>query len=193
MAALLAVVGSCVESRHPLSDEKTSKIDQRLIGTWRLEDDPAGWQVKKSAQAENALELTMPDPRANKSLLFTITIKSKAYMTVKETDEDAKTELGAPAYAIYQYVFIDKDTVQVRGMEPKVIEQAIADKTLGGEPKLKKTKTRRVLGILDIKTVEEKEPVITAAPEAIARYLETHAEECYPTEGKLALTWKRKK
>ena len=31
---LMAVVASCVESRHPLSDEKTSKIDERLIGTW---------------------------------------------------------------------------------------------------------------------------------------------------------------
>jgi hypothetical protein len=38
-----------------------------------------------------------------------------------------------------------------------------------------------------------KEPVITASPQAIARYLEAHAEECYPAGEKFAMTWKRKK
>ncbi len=47
MAPLLALVTACVESKHPLSDEKTSKIDERLIGTWQ--DDSMGvWRVKKA-------------------------------------------------------------------------------------------------------------------------------------------------
>jgi len=194
VAPLLAVVGSCVESQHPLSDEKTSKIDERLIGTWHLEDDPAGWQVTKSAHTENALELTVTDPAAGRSLLFTTTIKSKGYMSIKDMHEDAKKKPEAATYCIYQYVFLDNDTVQVRGMDPKVIEKAIGDKTLGGEIKLTKTKTRPILGIFGKeRIVEKRTPVITAAPQAIARYLEAHADECYPAEKEATLIWKRQK
>ncbi len=183
VAMLLAVVGSCVESQHPLSDEKTSKIDERLIGTWHLEGDPEAWKVKKNSHAENALEVALADPRAGDALLFTTTIKSKGYMSMKDTDEDAKKKPGVARYQIYQYVFLDNDTVQVRGMEPKVVVKAIADKTLNGE-----ITTRPNLLIF-----REKWPTITAAPQAISRYLEAHAGECYPVKTDAILIWKRQK
>jgi hypothetical protein len=180
VAPLMALVGSCVESQHPLSDEKSSKLDERLIGTWRFEDAPGCLQVKKSADAKNALEFIETDPAAGKTLLFTTTIKSKGYMSIKDTDEHAKKGPGAPRYNIYQYVFLDNDTVQFRAMDPKVIEKAIADKTLGGEFE----PTRTIFA-------KKRRPIITAAPQVIARYLEAHFDECYPAKEETTLIWKR--
>ncbi len=185
---LLCVVASCVESRHPLSDEKTSKIDERLIGTWLCEGEPAGWEVKKRARLDNALEVTMPDPHASGRLLvFTTTIKSKSYMSVRDTDGERKKVLGIAGATICEYEFPDKDTLQVRAMEPNVIEKAIADKTLEGESKVK---TGRFLFIF---WTWRGPPIIAAPPQAIARYLEAHADECYPAKTDAIMTWKRKK
>jgi len=187
-AALLSFVGSCVESKYPLSDEKTSKIDERLIGTWRGDVGPEGWQVEKSARAQNALDVTMPGTDATQKMLaFTTTIKSKRYMSVKGMDEAAKNASGGAGFSVLQYAFLDKDTVQVRGMEPNVIENAIANKTLEGEVKIERSR------FLLIFTSETRTPIITAPPRAIARYLEAHADECYPAKTEAMLTWKRKK
>lgn len=183
VASLLAVVASCVESRHPLSDEKTSKIDERLVGTWRFEGDPDSFSLKKSADMENALELTEADPRAGKTLLLTTAIKSKGYVSIKAPLEDAKKKPTAASYGVCQYVFVDNDTVEVRGMEPEVIEKAIADRILDGEI----MRTRVLLFF------PQKQPIITAAPQAITRYLEAHADECYPAKADVVVILKRQK
>jgi hypothetical protein len=185
--ALLCVIASCVESRHPLSDQNTSKIDERLIGTWLCEGDTKGWQVKKSSQMENAMEVTMPGPQASgKFSLFSTTVKSNQYMSVTDWGADAKTAPGGAGFSIYQYAFLDKDTVQLRGMEQKVIEKAIADNALGGETRIER-------GRFLIFSTKTRRPIVTAPPEAIVRYLEAHADECYPAKTDAALTWKRQK
>ncbi len=77
-------------------------------------------------------------------------------------------------------MFLDNDIVQFRAMDPEVIEKAIADKTLGGEFELTRSGKKR-------------RPIITAAPQAIARYLEAHGDECYPAKEENTLIWKRQK
>jgi hypothetical protein len=195
VASLVAVAPSCVESRHPLSDEKTSLIDQRLIGTWRLPDDPTVWEVRKSGQVRNALEVTIKERAGTgKGLLFTTTIKSKSYLSFKELDGDPKKKPEAAGYQICQYVFSDDGTLEVRAMEPDAIVKAISDKRLGGETVLTKRTSRSILGLLRIEsTRREKRPFITDQPENIARYLERHANECYPAKSDLVLTFKRQK
>lgn len=191
IGAVLAVAVSCVESRHPLSDEKTSKIDERLIGMWKDEGGDV-WRVTKSQDAKNGLEVEHADQNGSgRFLMFTTTIKSNGYMSPRDVSEETEKEPKPPRYDIYQYVFLDKDTVQVQGMEPAVILTAIADKKLDGEIKVTKKKVRPFFGIFGReKIVEEKSPVITATPEKLARYLESHAADCFPAKTDAMLTFK---
>jgi hypothetical protein len=194
-APLMAVAVSCVESRHPLSDEKNSIMDERLIGTWRIEDDLAIWQVKRSGDTKKALAVTIDDKSGNgtgRAILFTTTIKSKGYVSIKELDEDAPKKPQADRYDIYQYVFLNNYTVQFRCMELTAISKAISDKKLGGKLGVTKTDAKPVFKLSEkAKDIQEETPIITDSPEGIARYIEAHADECFPAKTECSLTFKR--
>jgi hypothetical protein len=160
VVSLLAVVASCVDSKNPLSDEKSSKIDERLIGVWRLATEDRDWKVVKSKDVKNALEVTVPGAK-KPDPMFTTTIKSNCYVSVWDHEANAKRKADTGAYSMYQYVFIDKDTVEIRHMSPEVIAKAIAAKQIRGE-------------------IVDKEPVITDTTAGIAQYVEGHADECFP-------------
>ena len=199
VAAILAVVASCVESRNPVSDEKTSKIDERLIGTWRMgnEEDDGVWKVTKHAKQKNALDVALPEngDEHYHATAFTTTIKSKHYLSLRQSSDDDASTPDAPAgYEIYQYVFDDNNTVQVRGMDPDVILKAIADKKLRGKIVITKTTTRPILGLFGkAEVVEEKSPEITDTPENIVRYIEAHADKCFLAKTDEVETFKRQK
>lgn len=171
---ILGLVAACVESRHPLSDEKTSRMDDRLLGTWQLAPDSV-WQVKKGADSPNGLEVEMRDANGTgRARLFTTTIKQEQYMSLADLDPARKKD-PRQAWQICQYRFLDNDTVVVRGMEPDALRQAIAHGNLAGT------------------AGKNRDPVITELPEGMTRYLEAHANKCYPSKTDLVLTFKRKK
>jgi hypothetical protein len=194
VASLLTVVASCVDSHNPASDEKTSKIDERLIGEWKIEEDNDNeslWKVTKNKDVKNALDLKMPDPNAPEHLpMFITTIKSKGYLSIcisekdpkaKDSGKEAKEREEEVGYNIIQYEFLDNDTLVVRAMASEAIIKAIRDKQLVGK--------------ID-KEDDEETPKITDTTEGIVRYLEAHADECFPekmdkTEGKMV--FKRQK
>jgi hypothetical protein len=173
----VAAAVSCLESRHPLSDEKTSKVDERLIGAW-LDEGGDLYTVRRGDPKKNHLngEWQAKDTKdgSAKLLLFTTTLDSKHYMTVKDLSDDAeKNRQGA--YDLYQYRFRDNDILEIRGMIDEVIEKAVAQKLLAG------------------KAVKGEDPVITDSTEAITRYLKAHAAECYPEKTDIMMTFKRRK
>jgi hypothetical protein len=88
-----------------------------------------------------------------------------------DPEEDAKKE---PAWAICQYELLDKDTLRVQAMDGDVIRRAIEQKQIQGR-------------------IVKKEPTITAPPDAIRRYLEAHADKCYPRKSDYVVTFKRLK
>jgi hypothetical protein len=173
-ASLLVVAASCVETKHPLSDKKNSKIDARLIGNWKEPDDGSIWKVTKDPKVPNTLVVVIPDAHGpiRTSALVT-TIKSKGYLSCLDSDGSDEKDKEA-TYNIFQYVFIDKDTVEIRGMEAEVIAKAIARKEITGQ-------------------IVKKEPIITDTPAGIARYLESHADECFPAKTNCLLTLTRQK
>jgi hypothetical protein len=194
LVLLLAILsGSCVESRYPVSDEKTSKVDERLIGAWKLENDSAIWTITESANRKNGMDLEISqNGDTSRMLLFTTTIKQKNYMSIKDLDEEGQKD-RKEAYDIYQYRFLDDDTVEARGMEPNAIIKAIENKELGGQIETKEkpaSKTRlETLG----KAITEKTPIITSEPEQLAHYIEIQADECFSAKSESVLTWKRQK
>ena len=174
MAPLLAILAACVESKQPLSDEKTSKIDERLIGAWQ-DDSMMVWRVKKARRHEeragrggkrrqwHAPGSAVHHHRQGKAI-------PELQRFSKETQKDRKG-----AYDIYQYRFLDNNTLEGRGMDRDVLQKAIADEKLAG--------------IID----KDNGPIITDTPEGMARYLEAHADECYPVKTDSMLTFKRQK
>jgi hypothetical protein len=172
-AAILAVAASCVESRHPLSDEKTSKIDERLIGTWQLANDSSVWKAKRSADTKNALEVEITDASGTgRAVLFATMLKSKNYASTKDLGKDAQKDRKG-AYDIYQYRVLDNDTIEAWGMDAALVKKAILDKKLVGEIN------------------DDQEPVITDSGDGIARYIEANADACFPIKDDNAMKFKR--
>ena len=131
------------------------------------------WQEKEKDKSDSDGQEKEKDDRA-KLLVFTTTIKTKNYMSVKDLSKGAQKDRKG-AYDIYQYRFVDNDTLEVRAMAEEVLKKAIAEKTLAG-----------TIG-------KNKEPTITAESKDIAHYLEDHADECYPVKTDYMLTFKRRK
>jgi hypothetical protein len=71
LLAVVVVGSGCstpVSSRHPLSDDKTSVLDKRLLGHWRLvvpgdKTDPqfSSFTVGRVKETENTLELVFAE------------------------------------------------------------------------------------------------------------------------------------
>jgi hypothetical protein len=170
MAAITLAIAACIpQSRHPLSDEKTSKIDKQLIGKWSEEhfslspDTVALFKPHKGAK--NTFEASVPGkPDEKPGIFFTTKINSKRYMSWKY--EDAKT--GRKSYMICWYEYTDPDTVKIYPLDESVIEKAIVAKELAGE--IRVTKKREKM----FKTV-----VITASPDDLAKYLKKHGPKCF--------------
>jgi len=176
VASLLTVVASCVGSRNPASDEKTSKIDERLIGEWNVDGDSV-WKATKSKDVENALDVDAPKPKGpGHVLVFATTIKSQGYLSIINVKDKKSKEAS---YLICRYEFSDNDTVNIRFMKPKALAKAIQEKQIIGEM-VKKDNDKKDT------------PVITDTPEGIARYLEAHADECFTGKNEV-LTCKRRK
>jgi hypothetical protein len=178
--SLLTVVASCVDSRNPASDEKTSKIDERLIGNWKEGDNKDLWKVEKSKDVENALVVTIPDPNGSNTMpAFCTTIKSKSYLSVRDESDAKEKDRKAVKYDIYQCEFSDNDTLVVRGMYSEAIVKAIQAKQL--------------IGTVEKDDEGEETPEITDTTEGILRYLEAHADECYSDKSDQGLNFKRQK
>ncbi len=130
---------------------------------------------EKSAGTKNGLDVEVKDADGtHQGLLFTTTVKGKQYMSFKDLSKETQKDRKG-AYDIYQYRFLDNDTVEGRGMAPGVLEKAIGDKKLAG-------------------TIDKDNgPIITDSPEGMARYLEAHADQCYPSKTDYMLTFKRQK
>jgi hypothetical protein len=178
----LVTAASCVDSQNPLSDEKTSVIDERLIGTWLPKAEKSdALVVKRSDTQKNTLE-GIGGKKADKTaadtlLLFTTTIQSKNYISIRRTEAQPDDSLKTPpkvSYDICQYHFLNNDTLEIRFMTPDVMEKAIKNAQLSGK-------------------IGDKEKAITASPEEIAKYLAVHADECYPKKSDYQLTFKRQK
>ena len=182
LAASLVTVIACVASHHPLSDEKNSIVDERLIGSW-VDESGDVFQVKRGDAKKNHLDVgfrTKDKEGVDKLLLFTTTLHDNRYMSVKFLDEEKQKD-QQEAYFIYQYRLLDNNTLEIRTMKAQAIKNAIADKDLAG----KVVKSSRI-PIFDT--------LITDSSESIARYLKAHADECYPAKSDsiVIMTFKRR-
>ncbi len=207
----VAVAGSgctTVTSRHPLSDDKTSVIDKRLLGNWRFVDtenktDPqfSSFVVGRVKDTENMLELVFADLVAddlvevNRLRLFPTSINGKHYVSVRKPHGDGVE------YVICQYKLAKSDggqyklTENDRGydddelhlflMTTKMIVGAIeGDKLTGSVRRLKKPLKRTAGNPFN---AEYQYVRITATSEQLIAYIRKHEKNIFDTTRPIVL------
>jgi hypothetical protein len=168
-SALLCLASCTLLTEHPLSDEKTSKPDEGLIGDWIIEGSKNEiWRVIRRPGTKNSLELTIEQAGKEKQgpfTVFTTIVGQDRYMTVEEIDPDTRDK----SYSISRYAWIDRDTLQ-----PFALDQERAAKAISaGELQGKVTTKKGLLGTTD-------EVTVTGSPQSIADYLKKHGREVFP-------------
>ncbi len=174
LVLLIATLGCEVESKYPLSDEKTSKPDAKLLGDWRWEDEPEPWRIAKHPKLEKALQIEMNvGGETGKAVLFTTQIKGKRFLTFQEKNEVT----GKVPNLIYYYEMPDDNTIRVYFMSEEAISRAIVEKRLSGEAKIvtrwKKRLFRRPI------MVQDQEAFITARPDELREFFKTRGNSCF--------------
>jgi hypothetical protein len=187
VATIVIAFTSCVPvAKHPLSDDRTSKIDSRLLGKWRIEGSSESVVFRKLAGSTNTLELvdfleTDKNGQAAEALvLFTTEIDSQWCMTIAHPTE--KDE----GVWIARYEIDPEDTMSVYIMDADVIARAIATGALRGEVRT----TKHVAWVFSFIPIpyRERSVTITESPDGLARYLKQHGEACFQDPSTLRLT-----
>ncbi|MDZ4817650.1 MAG: hypothetical protein SGJ20_01615 [Planctomycetota bacterium] len=167
LAAVLAIFSSgCVEVSQPLSSEKDSVVDTRLIGTWDYTEDgkatPERFVVGRKAGSTTIMELTSPNEEGS-TPVHTKQFGKHNYLSVLDESEDGKSK----AWYVAAYDFPDKNTVRLLGLNNDKIKELIKNKKIAG-------------------TVTQKDFVdeirITEEPAKLADFLEKNFQACFDHE-----------
>ncbi|MEN6450426.1 MAG: hypothetical protein ABFC96_08045 [Thermoguttaceae bacterium] len=168
---------------HPLSDEKTSDRDDRLLGQWKWAEGQDVMLVTVAKGKGKSLDIkavgsSSENPKEKEEYafpIFTTKIGSQCFLTMQSMDADAKKPLNT--YTIVRYDLPDQQTLEVRPMEDDRIAAAIQSKELQGTLVTKKTTS--FLGGL-ISMIDETESItVSDSPENIARFLRKHGRDCF--------------
>jgi len=178
----------CVPCKHPLSDEKSSKVDERLIGEWQFyrgdkpDADSAPVFVGKVKGSEATLEAVQCDVDKEGHVvvervpLYTTKVGSLFLISMarQEVKKDRET-----AYDVAMYEMPEKDTVNWYVMDDQVVGAAIEKKSLPGT-----VNAQTIFGKRHYADVK-----ITASPEELRKFIEKIGKKCFLSE--LATTMKR--
>ncbi|MDZ4817649.1 MAG: hypothetical protein SGJ20_01610 [Planctomycetota bacterium] len=167
LVAFFAIFSSgCVEFTKPLSSEKDSVVDTRLIGVWEYTKDGTKEseliKVQPKAGSKTILEITSMSGKEGSAPVHTKKFGKHDYLSVMDTDKKGKT-----TWFIAEYEFLDKDSIRMRGPESDRIKELIQEKKIAG--------------------VVEKDDYfdyiqITEDPAKLAAFFEKHFHECFDHE-----------
>jgi hypothetical protein len=175
--ALLVLAGCGVTSDHPLSDEKTSVVDEDLIGRWRAVKAGTGKEtsavfvgrVKGTKNTLEAVGLELDDEqhvRVQRFRLYATTIGDRRYLS-------ATGEMTGP-YMFLRYAKPDEDTLHLYLMEAEFVARAIEAGELEGTVERKKSEG-------DVRVAYETVHV-TADTAKLRAWILKHQDECFAVE-----------
>ncbi len=210
-AVAMISISACVpEFSHPLSDEKTSRIDPQLLGRWEIIDEEKDTDDKKKRTdffilsrregAENTLDFReerLPASGKNGSkpvidktnpfdIAFTTKIGSERYLTLGGVKGDQDDTIGAAKGDQNQEkaYFICRYNISKDGL----LTIYLMDKDILGQD----VALKKIHGIVKYSGKHKNHfdsVLITAEPSDIAKYLKTNGDECFKDD--LALKLKR--
>lgn len=201
---VLPLVGCALPvSEHPLSDEQTSVIDERLIGGWQVIEQPEKHAVEKGAGENAQPQAAPPTPlssrfavgrkegtentlesahlrideeviKVSRTLIYATQLGSERYLSWRLQDEDQKEK--QPEYLIMLYRVQGEDAVELSLLRHDVIGPAIEKGELPGKVKRRRNPPAGV----DKPAYDSIR--ISATPEEMAAYLKQHSPGCFNTE-----------
>ena len=193
-AASLLTGCSIPYSDHPLSDNKTSTVDDRLLGRWlQLDEDDETKAEEKADAARNTFEfMTVGLKKSNsktmvmvyveldddgeltveRAFFFTTTINKQHYLSYQQKDEEDKKSIK---YVIASYTLNANGLLTTRLMDNDQVVAAIEQGRVDGEIDIK---IEQVNG----KQKETKTAHLTASPEQLQRFLLETGIDCFNDE-----------
>lgn len=198
-AASLLAGCSIPYSDHPLSDNKTSTVDDRLLGRWlQLDEDDETKAEEKADAARNTFEfMTVGLKKSNsktmvmiyveldddgelsveRAFFFTTTIHKQHYLSYQQKEEEGKGEekKKVTRYVIASYDLNESGLLTVRLMDNDKLVTAIEQGRVDGEIEIK---TEQVNG----QQKETKTAHLIASPEQLRRFLLETGTDCFNDE-----------
>ena len=199
VASLLAGC-SIPYSDHPLSDNKTSTVDDRLIGRWlQIDEDDEDDEDKETKKEEKATEagksfefmtvglkkngrttmvavyLELDDDgelSVERNFFYTTTINKQHYLSWQQKDEEDKKSIK---YVIASYTLDAHGLFTTHLMDNDKVVAAIEQGRVDGEIDIK---IEQVNG----KQKETKTAHLTASPEQLQRFLLETGTDCFDDE-----------
>ena len=197
VAASLLAGCSIPYSDHPLSDNKTSTVDDRLIGRWlQIDEDDEDDETKKEENATEAGKsfefMTVGLKKSNsktmvmvyveldddgeltveRAFFFTTTINKQNYLSYQQKDEEDKKSIK---FVIASYTLDANGLLTTRLMDNDQVVAAIEQGRVDGEIDIK---IEQVNG----KQKETKTAHLTASPEQLQRFLLETGTDCFNDE-----------
>ena len=179
---LLATSGlSCVPCKHPLSDEKTSKLDERLIGEWRFyekgkpSEDADPVYVGRLKGHDNVLEIVQCAVDKSGHVVvehMPLYATSVGSLRLLSMPRDGVKPDRETIYDIALYDMPDKDTLNWYVLDEDAITAAIKKKELAGAFTAEKSAFGRTRNA----------PRITASPEEMRKFIEKNGKKCFLSE-----------
>ncbi|MCC7085770.1 MAG: hypothetical protein IT427_12275 [Pirellulales bacterium] len=174
MIAACACTG-CVSSLKPLSDEKASTPDERLLGTWEFEDKETMEKhtivVERKQDAAKVLRASAIEKGKQESADLLITkIGNDHFVSVGNKDGQ-----GVMKYTIAKYELADGNTLNFWGFETEFFAKAVENNELKGT----------------VKQDLFKEVTLDDTPENLRKFIEKNGAQCFTKE--TAMTIKRLK
>lgn len=197
VAVVVSTVAGCSPaSEHPLSGERDSIVDERLLGRWqvnqgteraapfRLNSRPSFCEIKRKADSATGMEIVSRAQRSRDTeqseCFYATQIGGRRYLSLdlRADNSGSQTIPGITGYYILQYRFIDDDTVEFRSLDERVIAEAITSQELAGQ-------------IFGKSPDRASRVVISDSPDKMARYFERHADECFPDDAESRVILRR--
>jgi hypothetical protein len=177
-AALLLIfisAAGCVLNDQPLSDEKTSTIDERLIGTWRVttidsteKRSELTMVIARKAGVTKALEVTFDSGKEKAATdLFATTIGKEHFVSFKPVLGKEKDPEKLPYFLILKYEIGENGTMPVHLLDLKFFLDAVQRNELTGD----KDKGNIVLAVL-----------LHENPGRLRNFIEHGGEKCIAKE-----------
>jgi len=182
LTGLALANASCtmVVSEHPLSDEKTSKLDERAIGFWEIvpeekdkEKPRAQFAVGRVKEKKNslemvALELHKDQVQVKRFPVYTTVLDNRRYLSWGNAEEKD------PGFFILHYKFADEKTVHLYELNPDFVGDAIQRGELAGNAvRREESKDPKDAG------PKYKSVLITAESKEIAAFVKKNAAKCF--------------
>jgi hypothetical protein len=168
LALLGLLAAGCVHSTHPLSDEKTSVPDLRLLGEWEYRsgpDETVQLHVRLKEGSETVLEVVGSDKNErledkNERLELLLTkLGEHHYASVLDETAD---ETGA-RYLIARYELTDENVVKIWALDLDFFASKVESGELKGE-------VRRSKFFRDV--------MLNETPERLAAFLQKYGDKC---------------